>query len=74
MKKLALLFVCLAACSAEPTPTPTPEIPLKPQWLTSGSTDPSVIAGTNPATTFFISKNRVVITRLGDSYLITFEP
>lgn len=73
MKNLALLFACISACSAEPTPTPTPEIP-KTQWLISGSTDPAHIAGAKPGTTFFISKNEVIVIPFGEGFLITFKP
>lgn len=76
MKKLLIFLFCSTACMAsDPTPTPSPtELSQpRPQWLTPGSTN-SDQAGANPATTFFISKNRVIVTKLGDSYLITFEP
>lgn len=77
MKRFFPLFLLCASCIAgEPTPSQSPSEQIgqpKTQWLTTGSTN-SDQAGANPATTFFISKNRVVVTRLGDGYLITFEP
>lgn len=83
MKKLIALFLICTSCYAgEPTPTPTPTPSPEPEhlslrrepWLTPGTTDPTSPNGTNPGTTFFISKHRVIVTKLGDSYLITFEP
>lgn len=76
MKKLFAFLLLCTSCYAEPTPTPMPTPAVAQQttqWLTPGSTN-SDPAGTNPVTTFFISKNRVIVTRLGDGYLITFEP
>jgi hypothetical protein len=79
MKKLFALLLfcnaCLAGSEPTPTPSPTPVISRqKEQWLTLGTTDPTQPAGTNPKTTFFVTKYEIEVRPFGDGFLCTFKP